>query len=55
MKRIDPVWTFKLLGIFTGRTMTKQVSGFTNYEDAAACAKSLVPAINGPAIVLSYM
>lgn len=47
-------WTFKLLSVFTGRVIVKQVVGFDNCQAAADCAKSLVPEIAQPVIVLSY-
>lgn len=52
---MNTVWKFKLLAIKSGRVFEKEVIGFVKHEDAAACAKSLIPAINGPVIVLSYM
>lgn len=48
-------WVFKLIGLYSGKVLTKEVVGFDNYNDAATCAKGLVPEIHGPAIVLSYM
>lgn len=55
MLTMNTPWVFKLLGLYSGKIITKEVVGFSKYEDAAACAKSLVPEEHGPAIVMSYM
>jgi hypothetical protein len=55
MNTVQVPWVFKLLGLYSGKIIVKEVVGFDNYDDAAKCAKSLVPEIHGPAIVMSYM
>lgn len=51
----ESVWVFKLIGLYTGKVIIKEVVGFDFYAEAAECAKSLVPSVHGPAIVLSYI
>ena len=47
-------WVFKFIAVLTGRVIEKSVVGFDKYEDAEACARSCVPEVAGPVVLLSY-